>query len=152
MTVLGSSTTQLFRNLSFAFKFPAGSEIVISSIDHEANIAAWLDLAERQNLTLKWWTPKTKQNPKLLASDLPELLTEKTVLVTSTHASNVLGTIHDIKAIADEVHKIKGAVLCVDAVAYSPHRYLDMKELGADYYCFSWYKVCHSLESMLCSF
>jgi selenocysteine lyase/cysteine desulfurase len=119
---------------------------VISSIDHEANIAAWLDLADRQSLTIKWWIPESKENPKLLASDLADILTEETVLVTCTHTSNVLGTIHDIKAIATEVHKIKGAVLCVDAVAYAPHRQLDMQDLGVDYYCFSWYKVCCSIH------
>ena len=140
-TVLGSATTQLFRNLSNALDFPAGSEIIVSSIDHEANIAPWVDLAARRNLVLKWWTPKTKENPKLLASDLKDLLSEKTVLVTCTHTSNILGTIHDIKAIAEEVHKIPGALLCVDAVSYAPHRQLDVKALGVDFYCFSWYKV-----------
>jgi len=84
---------------------------------------------------------KTKENPKLEASDLKELLSEKTVLVTCTHASNILGTIHDIKAIAEAVHKIPGVLLAVDAVAYAPHRKIDVKELGVDFYCFSWYKV-----------
>ena len=131
----------MFRNLSFALEYPEGSELIISSIDHEANIAPWVDLAARRKLTIKWWTPKTKENPKLLASDLKELLTSKTVLVTCTHASNILGTIHDIKAIADAVHTIPGALLCVDAVAYAPHRQIDVKGLGVDFYSFSWYKV-----------
>ncbi|KAE8447498.1 hypothetical protein EG329_010628 [Mollisiaceae sp. DMI_Dod_QoI] len=139
--VLGSSTTQLFRNLSITLAFPPGSEIIISKIDHEANIAPWVSMAQNSDLKVKWWTPKTKENPKLLASDLKELLSEKTVLVTCTHASNILGTIHDIKTIAETVHTIPGALLCVDAVAYAPHRKLDMQELGADFYCFSWYKV-----------
>ncbi len=98
-------------------------------------------MAERRNLVLKWWLPKTKENPKLEASDLAELLSEKTVMVTCTHASNILGTIHDIKAIAEAVHKIPGALLCVDAVAYAPHRQIDVKDLGVDFYAFSWYKV-----------
>ncbi len=139
--MLGSATTQLFRNLSFALEFPAGSELIISRIDHEANIASWVDLAARRNLTLKWWLPKTKENPKLEASDLKDLLSEKTALVTCTHASNILGTIHDIKAIAEAVHTIPGALLCVDAVAYAPHRQIDVKALGVDFYSFSWYKV-----------
>jgi aspartate aminotransferase-like enzyme len=63
------------------------------------------------------------------------------VLVTCTHASNILGTIHDIKAIADAVHKVPGALLCVDAVAYAPHRQIDVEALGVDFYSFSWYKV-----------
>jgi selenocysteine lyase/cysteine desulfurase len=132
-------------------KFPAGSEIVVSKIDHEANIASWVDMAERRNLVLKWWLPKTKENPKLEASDLAELLSEKTVMVTCTHASNILGTIHDIKAIAEAIHKIPGALLCVDAVAYAPHRQIDVKALGVDFYSFSWYKasVPHATLSII---
>lgn len=139
--MIGSSTTQLFRNLSSALTFTAGSEIIVSSIDHEANIASWVTLAARQNLVLKWWNPTSRENPKLFASDLKGLLSDKTALVTVTHASNILGTIHDIKAIAEVVHTIPGALLCVDAVAYAPHRQLDVKELGVDFYAFSWYKV-----------
>ena len=139
--MLGSSTSQLFRNLSFALDFSKGSEIIVSKIDHEANIAPWVALAARHGLILKWWVPKTKQNPKLQPSDLKELLSHKTKLVTCTHASNILGTIHDIKAIAETVHTIPGALLCVDAVAYAPHRQIDIKALGVDFYSFSWYKV-----------
>lgn len=113
----------------------------MSSVDHESNIAPWVSLAARQNLTIKWWSPKTKENPKLEASDLEDLLSEKTVLVTCTHASNILGTIHDIRAIAEAVHTIPGALLAVDAVAYAPHRRVDVKDLDVDFYCFSWYKV-----------
>ncbi|KAE9372075.1 PLP-dependent transferase [Stipitochalara longipes BDJ] len=147
--VLGSATTQLFRNLSWALSFPAGSELVISKADHEANIASWVTLASRQNLIIKWWLPKTKINPKLEASDLKDLLSPKTVLVTCTHASNILGTIHDVKAIADAVHTVPGALLCVDAVAYAPHRQVDVTALGVDFYCFSWYKVYGPHISML---
>ncbi|KAI9048105.1 hypothetical protein LZ554_007901 [Drepanopeziza brunnea f. sp. 'monogermtubi'] len=147
--VLGASTTSLFRTLSFSLNFPAGSEIIISKVDHEANIASWVDIAARQNLTVKWWIPKTTTNPKLEASDLKDLLSEKTVMVTCTHASNILGTIHDIAAIAAAVHTVPGALLCVDAVAYAPHRPIDVKALGVDFYCFSWYKVYGPHISML---
>lgn len=104
-------------------------------------------MAGYAGLTIKWWVPKTKENPKLEVSDLKELLSEKTIMVTCTHASNILGTIHDIKAFAEAVHTVSGAFLCVDAVAYAPHRKLDMQELGADFYSFSWYKVryCYGL-------
>ncbi|KAL2173345.1 pyridoxal phosphate-dependent transferase [Thermothelomyces heterothallicus CBS 202.75] len=146
--VLGPSTTQHFRNVSYALSFREGDEVIISAIDHEANIAPWLDLAERQKLVVKWWkpsstaTPEAKTNPKLLASDLPALLTDRTRLVTCTHASNILGTIHDIKAIASTVHQHSPeALVCVDAVAYAPHRKIDVKDLGVDLYSFSWYKV-----------
>ncbi|EEU43397.1 uncharacterized protein NECHADRAFT_94964 [Fusarium vanettenii 77-13-4] len=147
--VFGSSTTQLFRNLSFTLQFNEGDELVVSQVDHEANIASWVDLAARQKLVLKWWKPKDLNNPKLFASDLPELLSPRTRLVTCTHSSNILGTIHDIPAIAREVHKIPGAMLCVDGVAYAPHRPIDVKAFGVDFYCFSWYKVYGPHVSML---
>ncbi|KAI1847389.1 hypothetical protein JX266_006614 [Neoarthrinium moseri] len=148
--VFGSSTTQLFRNLSYALKFKEGDEIVVSSIDHEANIAPWVDLAAREKLTLKWWTPAKSTNPKLLVDDLKPLLSSRTRLVTCTHTSNILGTITNVRAIADAVHAAgPEARLCVDGVAYAPHRGLDVAALGVDFYCFSWYKVYGPHVSML---
>ncbi|KAF2136101.1 uncharacterized protein K452DRAFT_292683 [Aplosporella prunicola CBS 121167] len=139
--VIGPSTTQLFRNLSQAIKFSPGDELVVSKFDHEANIASWVSIAERQNLTLKWWTSAPTTNPKLDPESLKGLLSPRTKLVTCTQASNILGTIHDIKAIAQVVHSIPGAMLCVDSVAYAPHRRIDVKDLGVDFLSFSWYKV-----------
>ncbi|KAI1653615.1 PLP-dependent transferase [Daldinia decipiens] len=149
----GSSTTQLLRNLSFTLPFHPGDEIVVSSIDHEANIAPWKDLAARLNLALKWWTPQQppkSTNPRLLPADLAPLLSPRTRLVTCTHASNVLGSIHDVKAIADAVRgAAPDALLCVDGVAYAPHRPVDVKALGVDFYVLSWYKVYGPHVAML---
>ncbi|MCJ1307929.1 hypothetical protein MMC25_001577 [Agyrium rufum] len=143
--VIGSSTTQVFRNLSFALSFPAGSELVISKLDHETNIDAWTDLAARQNLKVKWWFPTSEDastNPILSPENLLPLLSDKTVFVSCTHASNILGTIHLIKELADTIHKTcPDALFCVDAVAYAPHRQLDVKATEVDFYAFSWYKV-----------
>ena len=139
--MIGSSTTQLFRNLSFALDFKAGDEIIISRIDHETNIDPWTDMAKHQGLVVKWWKPTNKENFRLEPKDLKPLLSERTRMVTCTHASNVLGTINDIKAIAETVHTIPGALMCVDGVAYAPHRQIDVEELGVDFYAFSWYKV-----------
>ena len=147
--MFGSSTTQLFRNLSFTLNFNEGDEIIISQIDHEANIASWVDLAARQKLTLKWWKPHSLVNPRLCATDLKKLLSPRTRLVTCTHASNILGSIHDIPSIAEAVHSVPGALLCVDGVAYAPHRPIDVKAFGVDFYCFSWYKVYGPHCSML---
>ncbi|KAK4170393.1 pyridoxal phosphate-dependent transferase [Cladorrhinum sp. PSN259] len=154
--VLGSSTTQLFRNVSYALSsFQSGDEIVISAVDHEANIAPWVALAARSNLVLKWWHPNTSaplspENPKLLASDLSQLLSQKTRMVACTHASNILGTIHDIKAISSAIHSFNSNILlAVDGVAYAPHRPIDVKDLGVDFYSFSWYKVYGPHISML---
>lgn len=145
--VIGPSTTQLFSNLSLILNLPAGSDIIISSLDHEANISPWVRLAKLQNHTIKWWPAApaaqthTSPSPILTAENLKPLLSDKTALVTCTHASNVLGTIHDVKKIAEMVHTIPGARLCVDGVALAPHREVDVKALGVDFYAFSWYKV-----------
>ncbi|KAI4265591.1 MAG: hypothetical protein LQ337_008962, partial [Flavoplaca oasis] len=142
--VIGPSTTQLFANLSqsFALSFPPSAEIIVSSIDHEANISSWVRLAKIRSLTLKWWTPSSSPTDlKLTAANLRPLMSDKTKLVTCTHTSNILGSIHDIAAIADEVHKVEGAMLCVDGVAFAPHREIDVKALQVDFYSFSWYKV-----------
>lgn len=62
--------------------------------------------------------------------------------MSCTHASNILGTIHDIKAISAAAHAASpSALVCVDAVAYAPHRQVDVRDLGVDVYSFSWYKV-----------
>lgn len=139
--VLGSSTTQLFRNLSQIIQFEKGDEIVVSAVDHEANIASWVDLAHRDELVIKWWKPEPTPNPRLTPENLKPLLSDKTRLVTCTHASNILGTIHDIKVLAATVHEFPKALIAVDGVAYAPHRALDVKDLDVDFYAFSWYKV-----------
>ncbi|KAI6785587.1 uncharacterized protein J7T54_005921 [Emericellopsis cladophorae] len=138
--VFGSSTTQLFRNLSYVLNFQPGDEIVVSMIDHEANIAPWVALAKRQELVLKWWRPSGRENPNLYAGSLYPLLSRRTKLVACTHASNILGYVHDIKSITAAAHSV-GALVCVDGVAYAPHRPINVKDLGVDFYAFSWYKV-----------
>jgi len=127
---------------------PPNSEFVLSSLDHEANTSPWVRLAKLQGHKIIWWptTPSSKnslgpRSPRLTPENLRPLLSERTTFVSCTHTSNVLGTIHDVKAIAEEVHKIPGAKLCVDGVALAPHREVDVRELGIDFYAFSWYKV-----------
>lgn len=81
-------------------------------------------------------------NPRLTPESQQPLLSDKTVFVACTHASNILGTIHDIKSLASTIHsRCPQALLCVDAVAYAPHRRIDVNDLGVDFYVFSWYKV-----------
>jgi selenocysteine lyase/cysteine desulfurase len=136
--------------VSHTLNFSPGDEIVISSLDHEANIASWVSLAERQNLILKWWTPSDTTNPKLTVENLQGLLSEKTRLLTFTHTSNILGTITDVKAIASYAHQqCPDVLVCVDGVAYAPHRQIDVADLGVDFYSFSWYKVYGPHVAML---
>lgn len=138
--VIGSSTTMLMRilSLSISKNWEKGDEIIVTNTDHEANVSPWTDL-EKSGFKFKIW----QVNPESLeldTKDLENLLTEKTRLVAVTHASNVLGTINPVKQYAEIVHKA-GALICVDGVAYAPHRKVDVQELDADFYTFSWYKT-----------
>lgn len=128
-------------NLSASLKFPAGSEIILSKMEHETNVKPWLFMAERLGLTVKWWVSSKEDGLQLTAANLKPLLNDKVKFVACTHVSNILGTIHDIKSIAAAVHEA-GALFCVDGVSYAPHRSIDVKDFGVDFYAFSWYKVC----------
>jgi len=138
--VEGPSTTILIRFLSEAMtgRLQPGDEIILTNTDHEANIGPWLR-HEARGVTIRWWRcdPETFE---LDLEDLKALMNERTKLVCVTHASNILGTINPIREIADIAHA-GGAELCVDAVAYAPHRAIDVRALDADYYIFSVYKV-----------
>ncbi|MCU0286984.1 MAG: cysteine desulfurase-like protein [Acidobacteria bacterium] len=138
--ILGSSTTMLMRLLSFSLveTFKPGDEIIVTNCDHEANIGPWKNL-EKRGMVIKTW----RLNPETLElhlEDLGSLMTEKTRLVALTHASNILGTINPIKKIASFIHG-RGALVCVDGVAYAPHALPDVRDLDVDFYAFSFYKV-----------
>jgi cysteine desulfurase family protein (TIGR01976 family) len=138
--VIGPSSTMLLRILSLCISdnWQEGDEVIVTNTDHEANVSCWTDL-ENKGIKIKIW----KLNPKSLnldIEDLKDLLTPHTKLVAVTHTSNVLGTINPIKQIAEIVHEA-GALICVDGVAFAPHRKVDVQELDVDFYVFSWYKV-----------
>ncbi len=141
--VLGPSTTQLFRNLSISLYdyITPDSEIILSKLDHEANIASWVSLAKDRGARLVWYEPEDKKNPQIDPAALRKLMTSKTKFFACTHTSNILGTINNVKALAATVHEVPGALFCVDAVAYAPHRAIDVADWGVDFYSFSWYKV-----------
>ena len=140
---MGASSTQLLRNLaSSLFEYiQPGDEIIVSKLDHEANIAPWTQLAKDRGAILKWIEPTDKKNPRISCDLLRGLMSDRTKLVALTHVSNILGTIHDVKSLAEVVHETPGALICVDGVAFAPHRAVDVKGWNVDFYCFSWYKV-----------
>ena len=146
--VMGPATTMLFRILSLCLgqTFIPGDEIIVTNCDHEANIGAWVDL-EKQGIKIKVWqiNPDTLE---LHREDLENLMGPRTKLVALTHASNILGTINPIKEIAQAVHA-HGAMICVDGVAYAPHRLIDVQDLDVDFYALSFYKVYGSHYSLL---
>ena len=138
--VIGPTSTMLLRILSLCISdsWEKGDEVIITNTDHEANVSCWTDL-EKKGIRIKTW----KANPdsfELEMNDLQDLLSTKTKLVAVTHCSNILGTINPIKKIAKLVHEA-GALICVDGVAYAPHRKIDVQDLDVDFYTFSWYKV-----------
>ena len=138
--VLGPSTTQLVDNLALAMEgtLAPGDEIVVTNADHHANVGAWRRLAKR-GVVVKTWEidPATR---RLEESALLPLLGKKTRLVAFTHATNLLGSIHDVQRLTRLVHE-HGARVCVDGVAYAPHRAIDVAAWDVDYYVFSFYKV-----------
>lgn len=138
--VMGGSTTSLMFQLTQAIlpDIRPGDEIIVTNTDHEANIGGWTRL-QTAGAVLKIW----EVNPLSLALDLQDLerlLSPRVKWVAMTHASNVLGTINPVAKVADMAHAV-GARLCVDAVAYAPHRLVDVQASGADIYVFSFYKV-----------
>ncbi|MGD1909031.1 MAG: cysteine desulfurase-like protein [Leptolyngbyaceae cyanobacterium] len=138
--VLGNSTSSVLRILAHCWgqSLQTGDEIIVTNSDHEANISPWRDLQSR-GVVLKTWcvNPETFE---LDLADLDNLLTDKTRLVAVTQTSNLLGTLNPIRPIADLVHE-RGALLCVDGVAYAPHRLIDVQAWDVDFYAFSLYKV-----------
>jgi cysteine desulfurase family protein (TIGR01976 family) len=138
--VMGGSTTLLLQTLatSFAKRLGPGDEVIVSSGDHEANICPWLEL-ERVGVEVRFWDVDPGSY-ELRLEDLESLLGPRTRLVAVTHSSNILGTINPVRKIADTVHAA-GALLCVDGVAYAPHRAIDVQALDIDFYAFSFYKT-----------
>ncbi len=138
--VMGGSTTGLMFQLIQAIlpSIRAGDEIILTNTDHEANIGAWKRL-QQAGAIIKIW----QVNPKSLQldlTDLDHLLSHHTKWLAMTYASNVLGTINPVAEVARRVHAVGGRV-CVDAVAYAPHRLVDVQASGADVLVFSFYKV-----------
>jgi cysteine desulfurase family protein (TIGR01976 family) len=138
--VLNASTTVNLRFLATAMasSFGPGDEIVLTGFDHESNIGPWLTLRDRGVVFKHWGIDHESFEPSLDA--LEDLLSERTRLVCVTHASNILGSIMPIKRIAEIVHA-RGAKICVDGVAYAPHRAVNVRDLDVDYYAFSFYKT-----------
>jgi cysteine desulfurase family protein (TIGR01976 family) len=138
--IFGPSTTVLLQNLARAMRsqFKPGDEIVVTIGDHESNIGPWVSL-EEFGINLRFWEPDAKTG-RLHLDGLKEVMSDKTKLVCVTHVSNIIGEINPIREFADYAHA-NGAKICIDAVAYAPHRAVDVQAFDADYYVFSLYKT-----------
>lgn len=138
--VVGPSTTSNVYVLSHALRplLRDGDEVIVTDQDHEANNGAWRRL-ENTGIVIKEWK-MNRDTDDLEIEDLEALFSDKTRLVCFTHCSNIIGLIHDVKAIVGKIHDA-GAWACVDGVAYTPHHHVDVKELDVDFYLYSPYKV-----------
>ncbi len=138
--VYGRSATQLNYDLgrALAKNWGAGDEVVVSRLDHDANVRPWVQVAEAAGATVKWidFDPSTAE---ISWDSVEEAITDRTKLVAVTGASNVLGTKPPLRAIADVVHAV-GALFHVDAVHYAAHDLVDLTALGVDSLVCSPYK------------
>ena len=139
----GLNATSFIRAISLAVGQTVGSapaarsEIVVSELDHEANIATWLAL-ERSGARIVWWP--IREDGRLRVEDLERLVGERTRLVACTMASNATGSLVDVAA-AVRVARAAGAEVFLDAVHYAPHGPIDVQALDCDYLVCSGYKM-----------
>jgi len=136
--VFGRSMTALTYDLSRAMAktWQAGDEVVVTRLDHDANVRPWVQAAQSVGATVRWldFDPETGE-----LDPLEPLLSERTRLLAVTAASNLIGTMPDVRALADLAHAA-GALVAVDAVHYAAHMLVDRLALGADLLTCSPYK------------
>ena len=145
--VFTKSATESLNLLAYAFsnaepgsQFAIGSEhsIVVSEMEHHANLIPWQQLAKRSGAELKWFG--VTSDGRLDESNIDSLITSKTKIVAITQQSNVLGTINNLDHIIEKAHKV-GAIVIVDACQSVPHIPVDVTNLGADFLAFSGHKI-----------
>jgi cysteine desulfurase family protein (TIGR01976 family) len=140
--VFGRSMTALTYEVSRALAkdWRPGDEVVVTRMDHDANIRPWVQAAAAAGATVRWvgFDPATTE---LRTDDVAAQLSGRTRLVAVTGASNLLGTRPDVPAIAAAAHRA-GALCYVDGVHLTPHAAVDTATLGADFYACSPYKFC----------
>ena len=138
--VLGPNMTTLTYRFAQALtdQWTAGDNIVVSRLDHDANVRPWVQWADRARLDVRWAEVDTETG-ELPAEQYADLVDSRTKLVAVTAASNVLGTRPDVRAIADIAHSAD-AVVFVDGVHSTAHGVVDVASLGADFYATSAYK------------
>jgi cysteine desulfurase family protein (TIGR01976 family) len=135
----GMNATSFIRLISLAIgqTLDERNEIIVTDLDHEANVATWLVL-ERMGAKFVWW--KMRDDGCLHVDDLKPLLTARTRLVACTLTSNALGSIVDVRAAADAAHAA-GAEIFLDSVHYGPHGQIDVQAFDCDYLVCSGYKI-----------
>jgi cysteine desulfurase/selenocysteine lyase len=120
------------------FLIGPGDEVLVTELEHHANLVPWQQLTQRTGATLRWFgvTPEGR----LDLSNASELINDRTRIVAVTHQSNVTGAIPPVREIADLAHA-RGALVVVDGAQSVPHRPVDVADLGADFLAFSAHKM-----------
>ena len=138
--VFGANMTTLTFSVSRALgrELKPGDEIVITRLDHDANISPWLLLARDTGAVVRWVDIREK-DCTLDMADLEAQITSRTKIVAAGYASNAVGTINDVKTIVEMAHTV-GALAYIDAVQYAPHGPIDVQALGCDLLVCSAYK------------
>ncbi len=138
--VFGSNMTTLTMHISRSIgrTLNKGDEIIVTRMDHDANIAPWLLVARDHDLIIRWvdFDPETG---RLDLEQMGALITHKTKLVACVYASNALGTINDVARVTRMAHAV-GAWTYIDAVQYAPHGSMDVQALDCDFLVCSAYK------------
>lgn len=138
--VIGANTTTLNFALSRALAqtLKAGDEIVLTHMDHDANVSPWLRIAQDYGLVVRWVDIR-EEDCTLDLNTLEAALSDKTKIVATVHASNAVGTINPVAKIAQMAHAA-GALYVVDAVQSAPHIPIDVQAIGCDFLLCSSYK------------
>jgi len=120
------------------FHLSPGDEIVVSEMEHHANLIPWQELAARTGAVLKWF--EVTPEGRLDLSDIDSVITSKTKIVALTHQSNVLGTINPLEELVKRTHQV-GAVFILDACQSVPHMPVNVRDLDIDFLAFSGHKA-----------
>jgi cysteine desulfurase family protein (TIGR01976 family) len=138
--IFGQNMTSLTFHISrsLARLLQPGDEIIVTRLDHDANVAPWLLIAEDRGCTVRWVSFNTA-DCTLNMQELEQQINTRTKIVAVGYASNAVGTINDVKRITQLAHSV-GAFCFIDAVQYAPHKPIDVQDLDCDFLACSAYK------------
>lgn len=138
--VIGQSMTSLTFHMSrsICHDFQPGDQIVITRMEHEGNVGPWLEIAKDKGLDIRW-VDFNRDSWQVEPEDLAAQLSDRTRLVALNYASNMTGSINDVRRLS-QVAKQAGALVFVDAVQLAPHHTVDVDALGCDFLACSSYK------------